>query len=191
MQKMFIKLGLFFAVAAFVFSGCVQQTSQTALSAESAPVAKEKKTASPVYKGKVVGKSNKAKTISLEVGKGQKAHTIMMKFDDNTKGVNHASKGKKVIVAYENRGKDVYVLSIKPKLAKLPKGVTEIKVDELKLLVDNNVDFELIDSRPQARYAQAHLPDAISIPVCEMQELIGLLPKDNNQLLVLYCGGPT
>ena len=76
----------------------------------------------------------------------------------------------------------------------LPKNIEE-KLDaqlaDLKKMIDNKEDFVLIDSRPAARYSQSHLPGAISIPVCEMQELMGLLPKGLDAALVFYCGGPT
>jgi hypothetical protein len=172
--------------------GCAGTASnpQQAETIKQAPAA-AKKQAANVFKGKVVGKSNKAKLISLEVGKGDKKKTIAIKFDDKTQGIEHASKGHGAIIAYEKRGKDIYATSIKPKLAKMPPGVTEVSVNDVKKLIDDNTDFELIDSRPGHRYSASHLPGAISIPVCEMQELIGLLPRDRNKLLVFYCGGPT
>ena len=172
--------------------GCADtSTTPQAAAEKKAPVAAAEKQTGPVYKGKVTGKSNKAKLISLQVGKGAKAKTISIKFDDNTKGVEHAAKGHGVIIAYEMRGKDIYATSVKQKLAKMPAGVTEISVAEVKALLATDEDYELIDSRPGARYSASHLPTAISIPVCEMQELIGLLPHDKDKLLVFYCGGPT
>jgi hypothetical protein len=194
-------------MCALLTYGCAGNTTSTkdpqkeAVAAKEAPAAAKKasteastaskKTSANVYKGKVVGKSNKAKIISLEVGKGSKAQTIAIKFDDKTKGIEHASKGHAAIITYEKRGNDIYAVNIKPKLAKMPEGVTEISVDEVKKLIDKDEDFELIDSHPGHRYSAAHLPGSISIPVCEMQELIGLLPNDKNKLLVFYCGGPT
>ena len=189
----FIPLGIMFALLTY---GCADTNTaqkapadQTPAATAKAPAA-EKKTG-PVYKGKVTGKSNKAKLISLEVGKGDKAKTISIKFDDKTTGVEHAAKGHGAIITYEKRGNDIYAVSIKQKLAKMPAGVSEMSVDELKNLIDQKIDFELIDSRPGARYSASHLPGAISIPVCEMQELIGLLPHDKDKMLVFYCGGPT
>ncbi len=177
--------------------GCVEKTKETAANSRlaaapvsQAPAVRPEKN-SQVYKGKVVGRSNKAKIISLETGTGDKAQTIAIKFDDDTVGLEHAAKGHGAIIAWEKRGNDLYATTIKPKLAKMPAGVAEISVDEVKALIDKNEDFELIDSRPAHRYASSHLPGAISIPVCEMQELIGLLPRDKNKLLVFYCGGPT
>jgi len=190
MRKMIVKLLSVLIVAAFVLSGCAQDNSKTASAVKPAGAVKEKM-AGPVYKGRVVGKSNKAKTISIQMGKGAKAQTIMVKFDENTKGVEHATKGHGVIISYEKQGKDVYAKSIKPKLAKMPKGVSIIKTAELQKMIDGGTDFVLIDSRPAHRYGTGHLPGAISIPVCEMQELLGLLPKNPETPLVFYCGGPT
>ncbi len=144
-----------------------------------------------VYKGKVVGKSNKAKQISIQVGKGSKAKTIMVSFDEATTGVEHASKGHAAIIAYEMRDGKPFATVIKPKLAKLPAGVGRIEVAEVKALLDKGENFLLVDSRPGKRYSASHLPGAISIPVCEMQELLQNLPKDKDKLLIFYCGGPT
>ena len=190
MRKMIVRLLAVLVVASFFLSGCVQESGKTTTAVKPAATAK-KKMNGPVYKGRVVGKSNKAKTISIQMGKGAKAKTIMVKFDENTKGIKHATKGHGVVISYEKRGKDVYAKSIKPKLAKMPKGVSGIKTAELKKLIDSGKDFVLIDSRPAHRYGMGHLPGAISIPVCEMQELLGLLPKNPDDLLVFYCGGPT
>ncbi|WP_457578022.1 rhodanese-like domain-containing protein [Desulfomarina sp.] len=189
MQKMLVRLLPFLVVAALGLSGCVQPDSQSSSAAK--PVAVAKKDTGPVFKGRVVGKSVKAKTISVQVGKGKKAQTVLIKFDENTDGIEHAGKGHGVIVSYEKQGKDFYAKSIRPKLAKMPKGTSIIQTADLKKMIDNNEDFVLIDSRPAARYSQSHLPGAISIPVCEMQELMGLLPKDLDAALVFYCGGPT
>jgi hypothetical protein len=190
MQKTIVKLLSALIVATFFLSGCAQKSDKTALAVKPTAIA-QKKITGPIYKGRVVGKSNKAKTISIEVGKGDKAQTILVKFDENTKGVEHATKGHGIIVSYEKQGKDVYAKAIKPKLAKMPKGVSGIKTAALKKMIDDGEDFVLIDSRPSHRYGMGHLPGAISIPVCEMQELIGLLPKDPETPLVFYCGGPT
>lgn len=145
-----------------------------------------------VYKGKIIGKSNLAKTISIEVGKGKQAKIMMVKFDDQTKGIEHAVKGHAAIITFEKRGNDVYAKVVKQKLAKLPQGVTEIKTEELSALVTNAHKMYLVDSRPASRYGQSHLPGAVSIPVPILKEKqAALLPADKNELLVFYCGGPT
>jgi hypothetical protein len=145
-----------------------------------------------VYKGKIVGKSNLAKTISIEVGKGKQAKIMMVKFDDQTKGIEHAVKGHAAVITFEKRGNDVYAKVVKQKLAKLPQGVTEIKTEELSVLVTNAHKMYLVDSRPASRYGQSHLPGAVSIPVPILKEKqAALLPADKNELLIFYCGGPT
>lgn len=144
-----------------------------------------------VYKGKVLGVSKKAKTISIKVGK----KTEMVKFNDDTKGMEHAKKGEAAIIKFEPRGKDKIATVIKPKLAKLPKGVTEMQPEDLAKLVAKGPDkgnYLLIDSRPEKRFDEGAIPTAVSIPVPKMKKSgKDLLPADKDKLLVFYCGGPT
>ncbi|MCK9295745.1 MAG: rhodanese-like domain-containing protein [Desulfobulbaceae bacterium] len=145
-----------------------------------------------VYTGEIVGKSEKAKTVSIEVGKGDQAKTVMLKIDEQTKGIEHAVKGHAAIIKFETRGNNKYATEIKPKLAKLPEGVTEIKTGDLQDLIKNHTDMFLVDARPESRFGQSHLPGAVSIPVPLLQERqAAALPLDKNKLLVFYCGGPT
>jgi len=175
---------------AFLLTGCATPPADTSPSAKSAAQTEQQK--QNVYTGSVVGKSNKAKTISISVGQGEKAETMMVKFDDNTKGLNFAEQGEAAIIAWEQRGDDRFATEIQPKLAKLPEGVTEIKVDEMYALVSAGTDMTLADARPESRYDQAHLPGAISISVPQLKKMgEKVLPKDKNKLLVFYCGGPT
>ncbi|WP_319585597.1 hypothetical protein [uncultured Desulfobulbus sp.] len=51
---------------------------------------------------------------------------MMVKFDDKSKGVNQAAKGKAVQITYEIRDKDAYATDIQLKFAKLPPGTTEV-----------------------------------------------------------------
>lgn len=177
--------------SALLLTGCATGGGDQAATDQAVKPAAAAKKAQNVYKGKVVGKSNKAKQISIQVGKGAKAKTIMVSFDEATTGLEHASKGHAAIIAYEMRDGKPFATVIKPKLAKLPAGVSNIPTAELKELIDSEKDFLLVDSRPGKRYSESHLPGAISIPVCEMQELLQNLPKDKDKLLIFYCGGPT
>ena len=116
----------------------------------------------------------------------------MVKFDDKTKGVNNAAKGRAVKVAYEMRYQVAVATDVQLKLAKLPEGVTETKTPELQTMIDGKANIYLVDSRPKARFDQSHLPGAVSIPVPLLEEKqAAVLPKDKNDLLVFYCGGPT
>lgn len=182
------------AIAAVLVSlisyGCTTPVNQTAQTAKPQATAEQQK--ENVYKGPIVGKSNKAKTISIQLGKGDAAKTMMVKFDDKTKGVEFAKKGEAAIITWEQRGSDKFATVIKPKLAKLPAGVTEIKVEEMYTLISANTPMTLVDARPKMRYDQAHLPGSISIPVPKLKKMKAeVLPDDKDKLLIFYCGGPT
>ena len=179
------------AALAIVNFGCSKDMSKTATTNTPAAGVEQKKNET-VYKGPIIGRSNKAKTISITVGKGDQAKTMMVRFDDNTKGLEYALKGEAAIINWEQRGSEKFATVIKPKLAKLPEGVTEIKVDELHNLLDAHVPLTLVDARPKLRYDQGHLPGAISIPVPKLKEMQEkVLPTDKDKLLVFYCGGYT
>ena len=178
---------------ALVMSGCAGQKSadpaaSKAAAKEAALVAKEVKN----YKGIIGDVSNKAKTISIAVGPEGKTETMMVLFDGKTKGTEYAKKGDSVTITYEMRDGQAFAVSIKPNLAKLPQGVTEIKTPELQGLIASKADLVLIDARPESRYAQSHLPGAISVSVEKMaKEMAAALPKEKDKMLVFYCGGPT
>jgi hypothetical protein len=155
------------------------------------------KSADLKVKGQVKAVSNKAKTLSLKVkGKG----VMLFKFNDTTKFINF-TKTKEikyptaVVVKYKTVGPDNMALSIKKALVSLPKGVTEIKTDEVAALILKGPDagnYFLVDARPATVASAAHIPTAVSIPVNVLKKKgTELLPKDKSKLLVFYCGGPT
>ena len=50
----------------------------------------------------------------------------------------------------------------------------------------------IIDSRPyKAKFAQGHIPTAISIPDSQFEKMTDQLPEDKTTLLIFYCEGPT
>ena len=176
---------------ALIMSGCAQQQGATTASQEAKPAMAEKKDPF-VLKGPIAGRSNKAQTISITVGKGAEAKTMMVRFDDSTEGLEFAKKGEAAIIRWEQRGDDKFATVIKPKLAKLPEGVTEIKTEELYKMLQDHVPMVLADARPAMRYNQGHLPGAVSIPVPMLKEQKeAVLPKDKDELIVFYCGGYT
>lgn len=194
-KKMLRKIIPFMIFASFLVSGC-QQAGQSAATDQTMQAAPAAKAVKNVYKGKVVGKSNKAKTISIVVGKGKDAKTIMVKFNDQTKGVEHASKGHAAIIKYKVVGNDKIATEIKPKLAKLPKGVVEVQPDYVAGLVAQGTEkgkYFLVDSRPAGRHHEGTIPTSVSIPVPKITKegALAVLPKDKNGELLFYCGGPT
>jgi rhodanese-related sulfurtransferase/DNA-binding MarR family transcriptional regulator len=63
-----------------------------------------------------------------------------------------------------------------------PIGAAEL----LQRLVDGNV--VLLDVRPVEEYAAGHLPEALSIPVADLEARLPELPQDKE--IVAYCRGP-
>jgi hypothetical protein len=177
-------------ILAFISYGCTRSTPATSDTAKSVAPVKEQQQKT-TYAGSIVGKSNKARTISIKTG-GEDGPTMMVKFDDKTQGVDFAEKGEAAIITWEQRGEDKFATMITPKLAKLPDGVTEIKVEEIHQLISNGTPMTLVDARPESRYDQAHLPGAISIPVPKLKKMqAAVLSDDKDKLLLFYCGGPT
>jgi len=66
-----------------------------------------------------------------------------------------------------------------------------ISLDEVKALVAKGAEgnFVLVDSRPDIKFQQSHIPGAIGIPKPMLEKNLGKLPKD--KLVVFYCGGAT
>lgn len=191
MNKKTLRLFPLCLMLALLAGGCAGTKDAEVTEAQPAQEAVQK-TEPLVYEGEVAGVSERAKTISITVGKGDQAKVMMVKFDEKTKGVNQAAKGKAVKIVYEMRDKDIYATDIQLKLAKLPPGTSEIKTPELQKMMDEKSPLFLVDSRPAIRYNQSHLPEAHSIPVPLLEEKqAAVLPKNKDIPLVFYCGGPT
>ncbi len=82
----------------------------------------------------------------------------------------------------------------------LPKGVTVITTDELKVLVEKGSEagnYLLFDSRPAGRFHAATIPISLMLPDTEMVKLDKegkahpMLGQDKNKLQIFWCGGPT
>ncbi len=141
--------------------------------------------------GQVLGVSQNARTIQVEVG--QKVE--MITFDDKTQGMQHIKPGEAAIIEFERVGNVRVARVVKPRLVKLPAGTSEISNDEVAKLValgPEKGNYLLVDSRPPARYEEGHVPTAVSIPVPRLEKTKeALLPANKDTLLIFYCGGPT
>lgn len=103
------------------------------------------------------------------------------------------------------------VLALAPTCAKPPQwradlervGIRFISARELKSMMDQAVDFVLVDARDAVHYDRGHIRDAVSIPA-EDKPLLEVdirrpkrllyperLPADRDRSLVFYCGGTT
>ncbi len=178
--KLYFPLIIFTSV--FVF-GCVQHRGGGQQGELTATGFKK------VYRGKVVDRSNRTKTISLEVVDNGGSRIIELNFDDKTRGLDKAVKRKQVIVAYRVTGGRPIATSVKPDKTGFVAGVSEVPVKKVKKMIDRRDEFVLIDSRPKDEYIKSHLPISISIPACQLKKHVELLPEDKDQLLVFYCGG--
>ncbi|MCE8034048.1 ArsR family transcriptional regulator [Billgrantia tianxiuensis] len=49
-------------------------------------------------------------------------------------------------------------------------------------------EVTLLDVRPEEEYEAGHLPEAINIPLEQLEDMLGKLPKDRE--IVAYCRGP-
>lgn len=162
---------------------------------ETPAVASEQKKDENVYKGKVTGKSKKAKSIIMQVGQEPDVKTVMVKYDEATKGIDEAVEGEAAIITFEVRGNDKFAVDIKPKLAQLPEGVSEAQPDDIAALIalgPEKGQYFLVDSRPAKPYEEGHVPTAVSIPVAKLKkDGEALLPANKDLPLIFYCGGLT
>lgn len=143
--------------------------------------------------GSVKSVTHAARSIAVEVaGKG----VVVLKFDGATLFRNASSAhdiiaDEVVTVDFTRVGAESLAKTVTKLIAPPPPGVTRIAAADLqKLLKTGGESFVLIDSRPPGRYAQGHLPGALSVPLNELEkEGEKLLPTDRSRTLVFYCGG--
>lgn len=157
----------------------------------------EKKTEQLKVKGKITNISQKAKSIALS--KKDKSF-FLVKFNDKTtlKGVKSSREfkpGEAILVQYETVNGENIALSLQKAIVKLPKGVKEVKTEELADLLKEKKDIVLIDARPSVKYGENHIAGAISIPFSKVvkkgDEASKLFDKYKGKQLIFYCGGPT
>jgi rhodanese-related sulfurtransferase len=67
--------------------------------------------------------------------------------------------------------------------------VTLAEVEALTATTPEEGKYALIDSRPEIKYFEGHLPWAQSLPWQEMKDRLDELPADKGTRLIFYCGG--
>jgi rhodanese-related sulfurtransferase len=67
--------------------------------------------------------------------------------------------------------------------------VTLAEVEALTATTPKEGKYALIDSRPEIKYFEGHLPWAQSLPWQEMKDRLDELPADKGTRLIFYCGG--
>ena len=67
----------------------------------------------------------------------------------------------------------------------------EITRDELKRKLDSREEFVLLETLPQEKYKQGHIPGAINLPPDQVRQLAPKLLPDKNAEIILYCGSFT
>ena len=146
-----------------------------------------------LLRGKLQSVSRKAKTMQIFMGSA----TWQVTYDaatelDGAKAFNKIGKDKEVAVSYAKRG-NIYVateVGVK-QAADIPvewiidaKGMAD-------LISKNKGKLALYDARPGKFFPQGHIEGAVSNYDAMFDKNIAKLPKDKDQLVVFYCGGPT
>jgi rhodanese-related sulfurtransferase len=113
---------------------------------------------------------------------------------DLEKVLKAVRKGAESRVEYVVVGgqKKVTVLTLKPKL-KVPEE-KQVKTAELERLVAQGPEkgkYFLYDARPFPKFAEGHLPTALSLPFPAFEKEKGKLPADKSALVIFYCAGVT
>ncbi|PIE79259.1 MAG: hypothetical protein CSA11_12225 [Chloroflexi bacterium] len=195
MRKQVVIAGLtgLFTTATLLTGGIIIPTEQAAFAREIKKPSKQ----SLKIKGKITNISQKAKTIALA---SKEKSFFLIKFNEQTELKEMASTkelktGEAVLIHYTTAGEENIAVSIEKAFVKLPAGVTKIKTDELAQRIKNDKNLVIIDARPPAKYAEAHIPSALSIPYAKLAKMkekgAQLLDKYKGSQLVFYCGGPT
>lgn len=146
-------------------------------------------------RGKLGSVSMKAETLKVSTGKS----TWLVSFDEDTelkgaKAINKIGKDKEVKVKFEEEDGVLYATSVSVKQpAKLAEDKI-IRLDALAPLIAKGPEagnFTIVDARPGKLFVTGHIPGALSIYDAQFDKNLDKLPKNKDNLLVFYCGGPT
>ncbi len=146
-------------------------------------------------RGRLGSVSMKAETIKVDTG----GASWLVNFDEDTdltgaEAMNKIEAGKEVLITYHDDDGILYAESVDVKPPAQLDPAMLITVDELAPLIQQGPEkgnFAIVDARPGKLFIEGHIPGAISIYDAQFDKNLDRLPKDKDQLLVFYCGGPT
>ncbi len=146
-------------------------------------------------RGKLGSVSMKAETLKVDTGGGP----WLVNFDDETRltgaeALNKIETDKEVLVTYRQEDGLLIADSVDVKPPAELDPALLIKVDELAPLIEMGPEkgkFTIVDARPGKLFIEGHIPGAISIYDAQFDKNLDKLPKNKDNLLVFYCGGPT
>ncbi len=81
----------------------------------------------------------------------------------------------------------VLVLSMKDNNQENKQPIRYVSMDEIKEIMNENMDYIILDARTIEEYNEGHIPNAICIPNETIDEsVITKLPR-KDQLILIYC----
>mgnify|MGYP001816879296 FL=1 len=152
-------------------------------------------TADNGIRGRLGSVSMKAETIKVDTG----GASWLVNFDEDTdlsgaEVMNKIKAGKEVLITYYEEDGALYAEAVDVKQPAQLDPALLIKIDELAPLIEQGPEtgnFTIVDARPGKLFIQGHIPGAISIYDAQFDKNLDKLPKNKENLLVFYCGGPT
>ena len=63
--------------------------------------------------------------------------------------------------------------------------------EELKAKIDRGDKFQLVETLPEEKFQQKHLPAAVNLPPDRIKELAPQILPDQQADIVVYCGSST
>lgn len=142
--------------------------------------------------------SRKARLILVGMTIGSKREMRLVRYEkdvqvDNLQGGIKDLEGHlHLLINYKKVGADLVATRIVVKTEVYMLEDELISTKELEKLVamgPEKGNYTLAASHGKATFDELHIPTAISIPVFKTAKLKHKLPKDKEQLLILYCDG--
>lgn len=144
------------------------------------------------------GHSRKARLILVGITIGSKREMKLVRYEkgvriDNFKdGIENLEGHLHLLINYKKVGEDLVATRIVVKTeVYMPEDslISTKEVERLVAMGPEKGNYTLAASHGKATFDELHIPTAISIPVFKTAKLKHKLPKDKEQLLILYCDG--